>query len=99
MQCLKLSLVHDPTNAEALNNLGVLEHRKDNLEQARGHYTSAMRAAPSIHEPHFNISLLAAAKGDNETAFAEADAAVKAYPEHKESQNVMDDLRKLFAQL
>ncbi len=91
--------MHDPTNAEALTNLGVLEHRKENVDQARSHYTSAIHAAPSIHEPHFNLALLFAGRGDLEQAYTEAKAAKAAYAEHRESQTLIEDLEKLFAQL
>lgn len=37
-QCLKIAISVDPTHAEAYNNLGVLENRKGNEEQARSFF-------------------------------------------------------------
>lgn len=35
------AVVCDATHAEAYNNLGALEHRKENFEQANAHYAAA----------------------------------------------------------
>lgn len=40
-QAFKISVSVDPNHAESFNNLGVLELRKGNIEQAQEHFKSA----------------------------------------------------------
>ncbi|EDQ89506.1 uncharacterized protein MONBRDRAFT_32314 [Monosiga brevicollis MX1] len=73
-QCLRLSITFDPSNAEALNNLGVIEHRYDNFSKARNYYAKAMEHSQYVHEPHYNQGLIAFTHGDLASAMKEANA-------------------------
>lgn len=94
-QCLKLAVVCDSTHAEAYNNLGALEHRKENHEQAAAHYA----AAEGIYEAQYNAALLAEDRGDYQQCFTNATAALNTFEEHADSKVVLDRLQKLFLSL
>jgi len=94
-QCLKLAVVCDSTHAEAYNNLGALEHRKENYDQANAHYA----AATDIYEAKYNAALLAEERGDFQACFTCATAALDTFEEHADSKIVLDRLQKLFLSL
>lgn len=98
-QALKLTLSYDGTHAEAFNNLGVLEYRKNNIEQARAHFQSAVKASPQAYEPHYNFAILCDARGDYQQCFTEAAASAASFQEHVDSRNLIADLKKLFNML
>eukprot|EP00042_Codosiga_hollandica_P043094 m.404376 g.404376 ORF g.404376 m.404376 type:complete len:503 (+) comp56475_c0_seq18:50-1558(+) len=95
-QALKLALSYDNTHAEAFNNLGVLEYRKANLDQARAHFQSAIQASPQMHESHYNYAILSFSKGDFQQCFQEATTAKKSFEEHVDSRNLIDQLQRMF---
>lgn len=47
------------------------EQRRNNVEAAHSHYHTAIHVAPHIHEPHYNVALLAAKAGDIDTSYKE----------------------------
>eukprot|EP00052_Salpingoeca_macrocollata_P015276 m.121642 g.121642 ORF g.121642 m.121642 type:complete len:499 (+) comp19633_c1_seq2:60-1556(+) len=97
-QCLKLTLTCDTKHAEAFNNLAVIEHRKDNIDQARSHYQSAIQAG-QIYEPHYNLALLCYNKGDLQKAHSEVEAALECFPEHFDSKVLLQKLRSSLVSL
>eukprot|EP00877_Chromochloris_zofingiensis_P014770 jgi/Chrzof1/9547/Cz04g07120.t1 len=84
-QCFRLALCIDPNHAEAYNNLGVLELRKGNDEQARAHFRTGQNLAEHVFELHYNGALLAQRQGDLQEALQQVDCALQAYPEHTDS--------------
>lgn len=58
-QCLRLALSVDANHAPAYNNLGILEHRRGNISQARALFQAAASLAPYLYEPHYNHSSIA----------------------------------------
>ena len=50
-QAFKISVSHNPNHAESFNNLGVLELRRGNIEQAKNNYVQATKIANYIYEP------------------------------------------------
>eukprot|EP00605_Chrysophyceae_sp_TOSAG23-4_P003043 GSChrysophyteH1.ASY1.ANO1.3348.1 assembled CDS len=88
-QAFKVAVSVQPSHAEALNNLAVLEIRRYTLEQAKSFLSSATDNGPHLFEPAYNRALTAFYKqGD----FAEAKEYVKraldVYPKHRESQEL-----------
>ncbi len=99
-QAFKVAVSVQPSHAEALNNLAVLEIRRYSnisestrqlqaLEQAKSFLSSATDNGPHLFEPAYNRALTAFYKqGD----FAEAKEYVKraldVYPKHRESQEL-----------
>lgn len=48
----------DSNHAPAYNNLGVLEHRRGNVLQARALFQAAAALAPYLYEPFYNSATL-----------------------------------------
>ena len=57
-QCFRLALAANNDHAEAYCNLGVLEMRKGNTEQAKSLIQSAMTLGFYTFEPFYNYALL-----------------------------------------
>jgi tetratricopeptide repeat protein 8 len=98
-QCLKIAISVCPTHAEAFNNLGVLEGRKENHDQARAFFRVGQKEGDHTFEPYFNGALLAFKLGDFAEAFDLCAKALNAYPEHTESLDLMKQLKTHFAML
>eukprot|EP00043_Microstomoeca_roanoka_P027879 m.16263 g.16263 ORF g.16263 m.16263 type:complete len:505 (+) comp8043_c0_seq1:78-1592(+) len=93
-EALILAVTCDRTNGEAYNNLGVIEARRGNDGDARGHYQTAIKVSPHIHEPHYNYALLSYEAGDLQQAFTEVNEALRLYPEHLSSSELLTLLRE-----
>lgn len=63
-QAFKIAVSHNPNHAEAFNNLGVLELRRGNIEQAKNNYLQSSKIATFLFEPCYNASLLMLKKGE-----------------------------------
>lgn len=98
-QCFKLAISIDPSHAEAFNNLGVLEYRKGNDEQARSHFRSGQKQAAHVFELHYNGALLAFKLGDFQESFELVTNSLDAYPEHTESHELLKQLKSHFTML
>jgi tetratricopeptide repeat protein 8 len=55
---------HNSNHAEAFNNLGVLELRKGNVDQARSNFQQSSKASTFLFEPAYNIAYLFYKKGE-----------------------------------
>lgn len=55
---------NNPNHAESFNNLGVLELRKGNIEQAKSNFQQAQRISQFLFEPSYNAALLLLKKGE-----------------------------------
>ena len=53
-QAFKIAVSINSHHAESFNNLGVLELRKGNIDQARSNFTTAYQIAPFMFEAFFN---------------------------------------------
>lgn len=53
-QAFKIAVSVDSHHAESFNNLGVLELRKGNIDQARSNFQTAQTLAGFMFEPYFN---------------------------------------------
>lgn len=98
-QCLKITISISPTHAEAYNNLGVLEYRKGNDEQARSFFRVGQKEGDHTFEPYFNGALLAFKLGDFQESFDLASKSLSAYPDHTESHELMKQLKAHFTML
>ena len=95
MRALSISLSYDGTNAEALNNMGIVELRKKNVEAALYNFKLAMKENPYLFEPHFNYAVNAYKTGKYQESFEVARKAHEIYPEHSETKKLLDVLNKL----
>ncbi|KAI5619531.1 tetratricopeptide repeat protein 8 [Silurus asotus] len=98
-QCFKLALAFNNDNAEAYNNLAVLELRKGRIEQAKAFLQTAASLSPHMYEPHFNFSVLSDKVGDLQSSYVAAQKSEDAFPEHVDTQKMLKTLRQHFAVL
>lgn len=98
-QAFKIALTCDSKHPESFNNLGILELRNGNLDTAKSHFLSAMSIAPHVFEPHFNAALVANRVGDLQDSFDLVSKSLAAFPEHTDSKELLNTLRKFFTKL
>ena len=98
-QAFKLCVSIDSSHAEGFNNLGVLELRKGNVEQARNNFATASQLCKAMHESLFNSALLAFKLGDFQESFTLCDKALEAYRDHAESRELKKQLLQSFTAL
>ncbi|XP_033630596.1 tetratricopeptide repeat protein 8-like [Asterias rubens] len=97
LQCFRLTLASNNDHPEAYNNLGVLEMRKGHLDQARAFFQAAQSLAPHMFEPHYNFATLSDQVGDLQSSYNAAKKAMDAYPDHCDSKELLDQLKKHFS--
>lgn len=98
-QALKIAISMDPNHAESFNNLGVLELRKNNPDQAKANFVTSARLGEHLHEPLFNASLLMYKLGDFQESFKLVSKALTVNPEHEESKEVIRILKEHFTNM
>ena len=98
-QSFKIAISVDASHAESYNNLGVLELRKGNIDQAQDHFRTAIGLAEHFFEPAFNNGLLAFKLGEFKDSYEYANKALKAYSEHIESKELLKQLKSHFSTL
>uniref|UniRef100_A0A2D4IRA7 Uncharacterized protein n=2 Tax=Micrurus TaxID=8634 RepID=A0A2D4IRA7_MICLE len=98
-QCFKLTLANNNDHAESYNNLAVLEMQKGHIEQARVFLQTASSIAPHMYEPHFNFAVLSEKVGDLQRSYIEAQKSKDIFPEHVDSQQLINQLKQHFARL
>jgi len=95
-QAFKIAISVNSDHAEAYNNLGVLELRKNSRDQARSNFATAQRLADFAFEPFYNAALLAYKMGDFQESFTLVQKALAAYPGHTESKELSKQLKAAF---
>jgi len=96
-QSLKVAVSIDNTHAESFNNLGVLELRQENIEEAKSCFDTAIKLGPFLYEPLFNSALLSYKMGNYQEAFVLVNRVLKdIYPEHTDSQELQRKLKQNF---
>ncbi|MBN3271131.1 TTC8 protein, partial [Polyodon spathula] len=98
-QCFKLALSNNNDHAEAYNNLAVLELRKGRVEQAKAFLQTASALAPHMYEPHYNFSTLSEKMGDLQSSYTAAQKSAASFPEHVDTQQLINQLKQHFAVL
>ncbi|XP_012940531.1 tetratricopeptide repeat protein 8 [Aplysia californica] len=98
-QCFRLALSHNNDHAEAYNNLGVLELRRNHVEAARSFFQASYVMSPHLYEPHYNFAALADQLGDLQSSFVSAKRAVDAFPNHVDSSDLLKQLKQHFSLL
>mgnify|MGYP001048108895 CR=1 FL=1 len=96
---LKMAVKVDNSHAEAYSNLGILELRKGNVEAARNCYLNAIRLADWLYEPLYNAALLAYRTGEMQQSFDLVNRALKVFPEHSDSKELLQKLNMHFDSL
>ena len=98
-QAFKIAISVDNNHAESYNNLGVLELIKKNVDQARINFDAAKRLAPHAFEGFYNSGLLAYKMGDFQSSFSSTSEALGKFPDHSDSQDLMQQLKRHFSTL
>eukprot|EP00357_Protocruzia_adherens_P005949 CAMPEP_0114976674 /NCGR_PEP_ID=MMETSP0216-20121206/2806_1 /TAXON_ID=223996 /ORGANISM="Protocruzia adherens, Strain Boccale" /LENGTH=501 /DNA_ID=CAMNT_0002337633 /DNA_START=38 /DNA_END=1543 /DNA_ORIENTATION=- len=96
-QAFKIAISADNNHAESFNNLGVLELRKGNIDQARSNFQTSMRLVDYLFEPYYNGSLLAYKTGDFQDGYQLCKKSIGIYEEHVDSQELLKNLEHHFS--
>ena len=67
--------------------------------QARAFFQTSSSLAPHLFEPSYNLSTLAEKSGDLQTSYVVVQKALKNFPEHRDSIQLLKQLEKHFAML
>lgn len=93
-QALKISLSYNEKNIEAFNNIGVLEVKKNKIDQAKSNFLSACKNNEFLYEPFYNYAIIKYKQGDNEDAFKFAKISLEKNPEHFESKDLLEKINR-----
>ncbi len=93
-QALKICVSLNPKHSEALNNLGVLEMRNEQLEKARGDFVQAVALNDQQHESLYNTALLHWQLGEVSDASKMCEKSLEVYPDHWESLELKKEIKK-----
>ena len=92
-QCLRIALVANNDHAEAYNNLGVLESKRGNIEEARSHFQTSISLSVYMYEPHYNLAHVSDKVGDFQTSFKSVKISNELFPDHAEGKSLFESLR------
>eukprot|EP01032_Pedospumella_encystans_P010280 gene10280-12032_t len=95
-QAFKVAVSVDPTHGEALNNIAVLEMRRQKFEVAKSCLSTSCEVAPHIFEPLYNSALMSYRMGDFQDSYTLATKALKLHPHHVDSKELQAMLQKTF---
>lgn len=95
-QAFKVAISVDPTHGEALNNISILEIRRQKIETAKAGFASATSNCNFLFEPMFNAGLMAYRTGDFQEAYVNVNKSLKLFPHHGDSKELQEVLHKMF---
>ena len=98
-QCLRLAVAADNGHAEAYNNLGVLELRRGEVERAKSLFRTSADLNPSSYEPNYNQASLNHSLGNLQVSYKSVLKAVECFPDHADSQSLLNSLQQHFNNL
>ena len=93
-QALKICLAFSGENYEAFNNIGVLEIKRGNKEQAKSNFLRSCNYTEFSFEPYYNYAKLKYEDDDYEEAFQFAKKSLEIYPHHFESKELIEKINK-----
>lgn len=96
-QAFKVAVSIDPNHGEALNNIAVLEMRRQKNDNARSCLSVSADVSTQLFEPLYNKALMSYRMGDFQDAFKCVNKALSIYPNHGDSKELLSMLQKLFA--
>lgn len=97
-QAFKVAVSVDPTHGEALNNIAVLEMRRQKTDVARSCLSTAISVNSYLFEPLYNYALLLFRTGDFQESYSNVCKSLDIYPNSDDSKELKDSLQKLFIQ-
>ena len=93
-QALKITIAYNGDHFEAFNNLGVLEIKKGNLDQAKSNFLLSCKNTDFSFEPYYNYAAMRYKQGDLEESLKFSKKALEIFPEHFESKELMNKVGK-----
>ncbi len=96
-EALKIAISVDPNHSEAFNNLGVLEMRKGNVDQAKVNFMMSSKQGQFLFEPAYNLALAAYRTGEYQDSFNAVKKALGIFPDHADSKELLKLIQKCFA--
>ena len=96
-QCLKIAISSNQNHAESFNNLGVLELRKGDSEQAKSNFMQGAKISAFLFEPCYNSAYLMFKRGEFAESYTMVQRALELFPEHQDSKQLLKDLQKHFS--
>ena len=69
------------------------------FSSARAFFGTATSLGPNLYEPAFNMGFLAERVGDLQTSFVVIQKALKNFPDHRDSEDLLLQLKKHFSVL
>ena len=95
-QALKIALAYNSEHFEAFNNIGVLEIKKGNYEQAKSNFLRSCNGTQFSFEPYYNYAALRYKQGNNEEALKFAEKSIGIFPQHYESKELIEKINNEF---
>lgn len=95
-QAFKVAVSIDPSHGEALNNIAVLEMRRQKFDVAKSCLSTSCDVSPHVFEPFYNSALMCYRMGDFQDAYNLATKALQIYPNHVDSKELLNLLQKTF---
>lgn len=92
-QALKIAISYNGEHFEAFNNLGILEIKKDCIEQARSNFLQSCKNTDYSYEPYYNYAVIRFKQGDLEESFKFIEKALEIYPMHYESKELKEKIQ------
>jgi tetratricopeptide repeat protein 8 len=96
-QAFKIAASIDTKHAESFNNMGVLELRKGNIDQARSNLQAASQLAPMMWESRLNEATILHKNGEFEECYRLASDALKLSPSLPHAQELVTMLKNQFS--
>ena len=95
-QAFKVAASIDPAHGEALNNIAVLEMRRQKVDNARACLAAANDSGSHLFEPKFNLALMHYKLGEFQEAHTYVQKSLAIYPHHAESKELLLNLQNAF---
>lgn len=96
-QAFKVAASVDPNHGEALNNIAVLEMRRQKFDLSRACLNASVESSPQLFEPMFNSALMAYRLGDFQDAYNYIKKSLVMNPGHGDSKELLVILQKIFS--
>ena len=93
-QALKITIAYNGDHFEAFNNLGVLEIKKGNFDQAKSNFILSCKNTDFSFEPYYNYAAMRFKQGDLEEALKFSKKSSEIFPDHFESRELKEKISK-----
>lgn len=89
-QSLKIAIAYNGIHFESFNNLGILEIKKGNFEQAKSNFLLACQNTDFSFEPYYNYAAMRYKQGDLEESLKFSKRSLEIFPEHFDSKELQN---------